>query len=34
MHLSTIEAPWGKSFTNKRYLHPHFEIPNECPPHT
>ena len=22
MHLSTIEQPWGKPFTNKRYLHP------------
>jgi len=21
-HLSTIEQPWGKPFTNKRYLHP------------
>ena len=24
MHLSTIENPWGKSFTNKRYIHPPF----------
>lgn len=21
-HLSTIENPWGKAFTNKRYIHP------------
>lgn len=24
MHLSTIERPWGKPFTNKRYVHPPF----------
>ena len=24
MHLSTIENPWGKPFTNKRYIHPPF----------
>lgn len=24
MHLSSIEKPWGKAFTNKRYLHPPF----------
>lgn len=24
MHLSTIERPWGKPFTNKRYIHPPF----------
>ena len=24
MHLSTIEKPWGKPFTNKRYVHPPF----------
>lgn len=23
-HLSTIERPWGKPFTNKRYIHPPF----------
>ena len=23
-HLSTPEAPWGKPFTNKRYVHPPF----------
>ena len=21
-HLSTVENPWGKPFTNKRYVHP------------
>ena len=24
MHLSTPEKPWGKPFTNKRYIHPPF----------
>ncbi len=24
MHLSSISRPWGKPFTNKRYLHPPF----------
>ena len=24
MHLSTIENPWGKVFTSKRYIHPPF----------
>lgn len=24
MHLSSIDKPWGKPFTNKRYLHPPF----------
>ena len=23
-HLSTAENPWGKPFTNKRYVHPPF----------
>ena len=23
-HLSTLEMPWGKAFTNKRYVHPPF----------
>ena len=22
MHISTIENPWGKTFTDKRYVHP------------
>ena len=24
MHISTIENPWGKTFTDKRYVHPPF----------
>ena len=27
MHISSIENPWGKTFTDKRYVHPPF---SEC----